>query len=720
MANGVHGRGALFDEDPPGLASRVVGVRPYRHRPSPYEHQGDVPFVVLAGARGLGKSLMLDRLRAAYRTHTPVALIDCESARFAAPPAGRPATTWSPVAQALTDIAEQLREPVVQGAGVLRFPRLQAGLLAVSATGWRGGDADGSREETARRILLLDEPRRPWSWVLRKWATRVAAKLISQLTGPAPQAVVEATLETLFEVVWSPRRRLAKAAGWYRNYPGGAGDRRFALTAIAEDFAAAENSRVNAEQWLVRALLADLTAGYRGWWQKSHRLGRPVVLVDNVQSGPGPGLMKAVLDERTQLTDETAFFASLRGHSHPALHHAIVRTLPETARSSGWTRDVPSSSGALLVSLPPLTREEARQVIGDVCAGATHEVDGERRRLEVAPQLQYAIHRLTFGNPLGVALLARTLRQLEPKDPVDPGTLLTSGLRLDERAGGEDPTAYQQLLVRLAPTDHLEELTLLAAAHDGASALAVAQERLPVTFGAGGLNRLRTALAEEGLPPVDGYFVGDPFLRSLLLLRLHLDEDPHRDHQRWQAVHHTLIRHYAEVPGAPDDPARSRFRLHHELALGETGNAVAYLRDTFRRTEPCGWLKTLLFVASAPYYHAHDPRGRDMGAADHRAAVARARTDDSENPPDSVDATLHLTVRRVLHAVWQLNDPLVLPDPEVARRMQWDLEQLSGLWAAGNAALWQTAQDWHEDALACRPLRAPCQDDTADARRDGQ
>jgi hypothetical protein len=72
-----------------------------------------------------------------------------------------------------------------------------------------------------------------------------------------------------------------------------------------------------------------------------------------------------------------------------------------------------------------------------------------------------------------------------------------------------------------------------------------------------------------------------------------------------------------------------------------------------------------------------------------------------------VDPVLHLRVRRLLHAVWQLTDPLVLPDPRVAERLRFELEQLSNLRAAGNALLWRASRDWPADALAGRPLRVP-------------
>ncbi|WP_019075716.1 hypothetical protein [Streptomyces hokutonensis] len=700
MGRGLHGRGALFEAQPPGLASRLTGLRPYQLLTTPYEHP-EPPFVVLAGARGLGKSTVLEELRTAYRGHTPVALIDCEADRLTRLPDGRPAATWSPVWQALTTVAEQLREPVVHGAGAIDFPRLEAGLLAVCATGWDARDEDSAREE-ARRILLLSDPARRWSVIAQGWATKVASRLIANVsgTGPVGQAFIEATLDTLFDLVWTPNGLLKAGADWYRDYPGASGDPKRGLIEIARDFRADGTSRTDAERWLLRALLADLGDTYRRRWERMRRVGRPVVLVDNVQSGPGPGLMKAVLKERSDgVGDQVAFFAALRGDRHPDLPDAVRHPLPEVGRASGWVPGASPSSRALLVTLPPLTPEETRRVIADVCA--TEEI-----RVEVPPQLPYAIHRLTAGSPLGAALLGEAVRQTRPVGAVSPGELLTAGLKPEGDVTSDPKPVYRELLDRLVAPGIAEELAVLATAHDGESARALAQgRRLRDSFGASGVNRLRTQLTSEGLPPAAGYFVGDPFLRTLLLLRLHLDD---ADHGRWRAVHRSLLSHYEGLPGSPDAPARARYRLHHELALGDTADAVEYLRDNFRLIPPRAWLETLLFVTAAPYYHAHDPHGRDIGAAgDHRKAVALARTDAEERPPEGVDPVLHLTVRRLLHAVWQVTDPLVLPDGEVADRMHFDLEQLSTVWPAGSELLYRAAQRWPEDALAGRALRVP-------------
>ncbi|MGC0401398.1 hypothetical protein RKD27_004042 [Streptomyces sp. SAI-126] len=692
----LHGRGALFDTEPAGLAPRLVGLRPHQHRAIAVEHPQELPFVVLTGARGTGKSALLREARDAYKGHTPVALIDCEAAEFAAPPAGRDAESWSPVSQALLVIAEQLAEPVT-GAGRITFPRLMSGLVAVAAGGWRDADSERIRREV-ERILLLNES---GSWIAGfagRWAGKVAANVTAAATGTGPllSSAIEATLESISDSFVHRRRQ--RAATWWRDYPNASRNARRGLMLLSGHFRAGGTSREHAERYLVRASLADLTDAYTGVLPRMQRLGRPLVLVDNAQSAPGPGLTDPVLRDRSEgIADQVVFLTALRGSGRPALRNAVRRTLPELARRTDWTPDPASpSSRALLVSLPPLTADDT-----------LHIVDEHR----VPPGLPHAVHRLTGGNPLGITLLTASAAQ---NGTASLGELLTSDVRLHEDRDGR-PT-YVELLDRLVPADRLEELTVLAAAHDHDSATALAEALLPDDFGPADVRALQTRLVQEGLPEVPGRFVGDPFVRTLLLLRLH-----HRsaDHGRWREAHETLIAHYA-----PTDPAEAhaRYRLHHELALGTTESAVTHLRDTFTCLDTRIWLRTLRFVASAPYFHAHDAEGHDFAARDdRRAAIALGHTDAVHRVPDSVDhavAALHLRIRRLLHAVWQLTDPLALPDPRVCDRLRFELEQLSNLRPAGNALLWRASRDWPEDALAGRPLRVP--DGNDDDSGDGE
>ncbi|MFH0178173.1 hypothetical protein [Streptomyces cacaoi] len=716
MHRRLYGRGALFDVEPAGLVPRLVGIRPYELHAEKPEHPAGPPLLVLAGGRGLGKSAVLAELWDAYTEHTrrgearrrtPVALIDCEDEQFARPPHEESPESWSPVWQALLVVAEQLTEPV-RAAGQLTFPRLTAGLVAVRASDWSGRtDSDRIRRELVR-ILLLNERASRFS-LAGRWAAKVASKVIAAASGGGPfvAATVEATLEALSEGV--THRKEQRPATWYRSYPNAGGNAKRGLLLLAGNFRAGGTSREHAERWLVRALLADLAEAYSGLGSHLTRLGRPLVLLDNARSGPGPGLLDAVLRDRADgVADQVVWVATVRGAAHPALGDAVHRELPEVARATDWEPGSSPSSRALLVPLPPLSPDDTLHMVGAVCDDTA-----------LPPQFPHATHRLTGGNPLGIVLLATTARQ-HPGQAASLGRLLTAKVRLEEGQADDGRPAYAELLRRLVPADRLDELTVLAAAHDHDSAVALADDRLPDDFGSSGVRSLRARLAAEGLPTAPGHFVGDPFTRTLLLLRLH-----HRraDHAKWREVHETLIRHYTHAAGQdPDDhdPAHARYRLYHELALGDTAGAVAYLRDTFAVLRTRTWLDTLRFLASAPYFHAHDAAGRDSdGRDDHRSAIALGRTDAGQEPPEGVNASLHLRIRRLLHAVWQVTDPLVLPDPKVCGRLEFELLQLSDQRPAGGALLFATSQAWPRDALAGRPLRTPAEDDDGDTDGDG-
>lgn len=141
--------------------------------------------------------------------------------------------------------------------------------------------------------------------------------------------------------------------------------------------------------------------------QRSHRLGRPVVLIDNVQERAGLGLMEPVLRDRADgIADQVVLFATLRGYTHPALRNAGRRALPEVARHTGWEPGTSPSSRALLVALPPLTPDDTLHLVGGASQG-----------LNIPPQLPHATHRLSGGSPLGVTLLAESARQNLPRGP---------------------------------------------------------------------------------------------------------------------------------------------------------------------------------------------------------------------------------------------------------------------------------------------------------------
>lgn len=672
MDRELFGREAVLD----GLAPRLIGLPPRGFQKVPFEHRDDLPAVVLTGGRGMGKTAVLKRLHSAYRRRTPIALIDCERAEFADQPTAHANThphphsqSWSPVTEALAELGEQLAPPV-HGAGAVEFPRLAAGLLAVASLGWRPHDDENILAE-GLRLGLLVEPGSRWRNQTRTWLTKVVAKFAAMASGVGPglDVVVETTVESLLDDLFNRGQRAS--ADWYGTYPGAGGKAKRGLTLLALHFRRGSEHRIRAERHLIGALRADLDAAYQGMG-RLRRVGRPVVLLDNAQAPLGRRLVEPVLRDRADgKRDHVVLISTLRGHDHPALRHAVRRTLPEVRHELGWRRGPEIASGAIAVELTPLDPEHVRQIF-----------DRKDPRQLTRPRLARAVHRLTGGRPLGVDLLAQAAGQDRHPERFTPASLLAAPVTLREDSEGQEVAA--ELLARLVPPSRLDWLTVLAPAHDVPSAEALAASRLPGEEGRTGLaavRDVRTLLATEhwqsapGPGQGQGHFVGDPFLRTLLLHRLRHGD---RDSTRWRAVHQTLRDHYANHHDAPH-------HLHHELALGATEGAVTYLRETFPHTDARRWLDELRFIASAP--HFDDP--------DVRRPVALGRLDaPAPPPPPGADTALHLRIRRLLFAVWQLTDPLALPDDEVTEKMGYELGLLSELHSSGNEVLWQASRSW--------------------------
>ncbi|CAM5703588.1 hypothetical protein SAURM35S_01397 [Streptomyces aurantiogriseus] len=668
MHRRLYGRGALFDVEPAGLVPRLVGLRPYEHFAVKVEHPDEIPVVVLAGGRGLGKSAVLAEVWEAYternrrgeaRRRTPVALVDCEDEQFARLPHAENPESWSPVWQALLVVAEQLTEPV-KAAGQLTFPRLTAGLVAVRASDWSGRTDSERIQRELVRILLLNERASRFSMAGR-WAARVAARVIgagaASGQGPYVAAAVETLLEALSEGFTHHREQ--KPSQWYRTYPNAGGNARRGLLLLAGNFRAGGTSREHAERRLVRALLADLTEAYSGLGSHLRRLGRPIVLLDNARSGPGPGLLDAVLRDRAEgAADQVVCVATVRGTDLPlslgsaraggtpmALEDAVRRELPEVARATEWEPGSSPSSRALLVPLSPLSPDETLHMVGAACDD-----------IEIPPQLPHATHRLTGGNPLGIVLLATAARQ-HPDQAASLGRLLTAGIRLEE-GQADGPPAYGELLRRLVPADRLDELTVLAAAHDHDSAVALAAAHLPDDFGSSGVRSLRVRLAEEGLPAAPGHFVGDPFVRTLLLLRLH-----HRDadHSGWREVADERLDSCTSRATRRQGRPRPRSRTPRPAPVtngsprpqGERRRR--HLRDTCRRPRhPHLAGHPLRSLALAPNFHglasgtrSPSPRNSWVKRSTLASSPSRSRWNRIRPPPSTVYSATRSTSQAV-------------------------------------------------------------------------
>ncbi|MGW6416201.1 hypothetical protein [Streptomyces sp. NPDC055055] len=680
MDRELYGREAVLDDG--GLVARLCGVTRYGAARVAYEHGDDPPVAVFTGGRGMGKTALLKEVRNRYKGYTPLALLDCAHIE---PPADH-GPGWTPVTGALAELAVQM-SPKVLGARPVRFPRLSLGLVAVASLGWSREDDERARHDLQRLGPLLatvDATR----GAATNWVGKVLAKLaatFAEATVPLAGLLAEATVETVLEEVFGRLQRASES--WYGSYRNAGGRGKAGLQQLAVDFEQGGRRRREAEDFLVGALTEDLVHAYTGL-RRGSRLGRPLLLLDNAHEPLGRQLVEPILRARSAegRRDRVVVLATSRVHDHEGLRQATRTRLPETAHRAPCPRGASVGSGILAVALTPLSPAQTRTAFD------RHDPAGR------APsELARAVHRLTGGRPLGVALLGRAAGEAPAavRARLTPGALLD--LTVELREDTPPVPVAPALLGELLPVRRPGPYAVLAATHDEESARMLAHARLQGESLDGDVAlRVRDTLRSEDWPEGPGHFVADPLLRALLLHRLRFEDGDHPRYAAWHAVHETLHRHYGPEPGP--------YRLHHDLALGRTEEAVAHLRATFPEQDVLGWLGRLRFVAAAPY-----PRERDRPGPDPRRAVALGQ-DPVDALPTGLDADgveLHLSVRRLLHAVWLLTDPLALPDDEVADRLAHELRRLSGRHLTGSGSLWDAATHWPRDILAWREPSLP-------------
>jgi hypothetical protein len=641
----LYGREAIFGND--GLAARLTGLTPYGSARAAYEHRDDPPVVVLTGGRGMGKTAVLKQLRHVYREITPVALADCE----AVTPPEDPGPGWTPVIGALPDLVAQFAARV-RAAPSVQFPRLSLGLVAVASISW-------TREDESRAQRDLQSLGPVLATVHSKgeaatgWVTKVLTKLAATtLDSVVPMAglLAEATVETVLEETFSRIQR--RSADWYGTYPQAGGNGRIGLRQLAVDFERGGDLRRRAEDHLVLALIEDLVRAYRGTARGTRR-GRPVLLLDNAHTVLGRQLVEPVLRRRAAGgRDQIAVFASSRVRDHEGLSHAVRRRLPEVAHGSHWARSTEVTSGILAVSLTPLNASHVQ--------AAFDRFDPAGR---TPAGLARGVHRLTGGRPLGVALFAQAAGEARAPATLVPGGLFDCTVEL--REDRPPVRVADELLRQLLPGQRPDVLSVLAAAHGEESARLLARTRLRGVPMDGDVALLvRDLLRAEDWQVGPDHFVADPLLRSLLLHRLRFQDGDHPHYAVWRAVHESLRGAYVPGGSFPSVP----HRLHQELVLGGAGACVTHLRVQFELGDVARWLDALRFIASAPY-----PRPLGGGGPDPRRAVALGREAAGELPDEETGlaglderaAQLQLQLRRLLHAVWLLSDPLALPDDEV-------------------------------------------------------
>ncbi|MFB7356593.1 hypothetical protein [Streptomyces gardneri] len=679
MDRELYGREAVLHDS--GLVARLSGLTRHGAARVAYEHGDDPPVTVFTGGRGMGKTALLKEVRNRYRGYTPLALLDCSHVE---PPADH-GPGWSQVTGALTELAVQL-SPKVLAAKPVQFPRLSLGLVAVASLGWSQEDDERARNDLLRLGPLLATVDAT-KGAAGAWVAKVLSKLaanFAEATAPMAGVLAEATVETVLEEVFGRFQRASE--NWYGSYRNAGGRGKAGLRQLAIDFEQGGRRRREAEDFLVGALTEDLLHAYTGL-RRGTRIGRPLLLLDNAHEELGRQLVEPILRARADgRRDRVVVLAASRVREHEGLRHATRTRLPETAHRAPCPRGTSVGSGILAVELTPLSPAQTRTAF-----------DRQDPAGRTPAELSRAVHRLTGGRPLGVALLGRAAGEApaELRAGLTPGGLLdlTVELREDAPPVPVAPT----LLAELLPVRRPGPYAVLAAAHDEESARMLAHARLQGESLDGDVAlRVRDTLRSEDWQEGPRHFVADPLLRTLLLHRLRFEDDDDPRYAAWRAVHETLHRHYGPEPGP--------YRLHHDLALGRTEEAVTHLRATFPEQDVLGWLGRLRFVAAAPY-----PRERNRPGPDPRRAIALGQAPSGDLPAglDADGTELHLSVRRLLHAVWLLTDPLALPDDDVADRLAHELRRLSGRHLTGSGSLWDAATHWPRDIRAWRELSLP-------------
>jgi hypothetical protein len=656
----LHDRDELFAlvEQLVGLAFSREGGRVTSGR------RGNPPVVLVAGGRGMGKTAVLDEIEEAYGNRAPRVRLDIAHQRYSPAQPGL-AAGGKPLLIILKDLKWEL-EMRVRPNGRLRFPRLRVALLAIET--WQPGWDSSTKIDldTADQLLraasknvaaIAHDNRTDWA---KGWVTDVLTEFSGTTTSFPVDIFVRATVRAFLTKTLNSLHRRAPIK-WHEEFDTRApGDGYQALVTVGRDWHLGGEYQARAEQVLAAALLADLSAGYSGGaWLT--RAASPLVLLDNVNVHPaGRRFLRLVLDSRARAGAE----------ADPLV---IVATSPEefftsmAASDPGAGPKLPASAALRRVGLTPLGQAD----VLDMLNGADPH--------HLPPGLAHLIRRLTGGLPLGVHVITRAVAFAAPEgSPRAPSSAVESGSILDLPVPGKEgasgaPVASHLLRLLIPDEGWRARLAILACARNADEAQALVDSHLAADEGRFAVSDAEELLRANGWESGPDHFVGDPFLRTLLLHKLGSPDNTPSSAE----VHSTLRDHHGGAGTgllADSEP----LRLYHCLALGEVGYVTRRLHESFAGSDAESWLETLYHVACVPY------RGRP----DHRRSVALGGADD-----DTKDV-VYRSVGRLLHAAWYLNDPLVAPDTTVIEKLADELKLLAGQHTRGNTVLSQAARTW--------------------------
>jgi hypothetical protein len=638
-----------------------LGFREDRHISS--RRQRATPVIAVSGSRGIGKTAVLKEISSAYGNRAPRVMLDIGDSRYSAGwPGSGPES--APLVRVLRDLKWGLELQVKLNNRALRFPRLALALLAITVS---RPDAEITLDEARRQLAdakesvakIAHDEREGWA---NDWTSDVISDILSDLSGhiaPFPVSIlVRASVRAFLSKTLNARHRAAPL-DWHRDYdPGEPGDGYEALITLGRNFRQGGDWLPEAEQALVAAFLADLSAGYQGLARLT-RAAFPLVLLDNAH-------LNSVGERFLQLA------LAIRA-TGDADHLVIIATGSEAlaARLAGAAG---SRAGLEAVTLTGLTQSDVLRMLAK----------SDPRRLP--PDIASIVFRLTGGLPLGIEVLTSALAAVAAASARRGGTaVLARSQILDIEVPGTsaDPGALvaERILGQLLPDPGWRSrLTVLSAAQSGAEAQAAAEVFLDADDGEL-VADAEELLARNGWNGDAGPLVGDRFLRVLLLHQL----GRRAAGTTGTAVHEALRDRYDAVLAGPLDKLEP-FRLHHCLALGEAAAVVQRLRDSFAESSADAWIDAVRVIARAPYGADQDPEQGSGRHQDRRRDVAAGEAD-----LGSRDEVLR-SVNRLLHAAWLLADPLGATDPEMEGKLADELKFLSHKHPTGNGVLSRAAR----------------------------
>lgn len=614
------------------------------------------PVILLLGARGSGKTALLEKLRERQAPRAPTVLLDLHKVAVQ--------RTF------LLDVRDGLSHRVPR-VGTVRLPLLRLGLLALSL----------DPQSNVRPPDQLEQKLRGEARALRTKAENLArqATRLLQKTGQAIAAIAISVIGWLLNGISA--RRLRRRLNWYRDVAGpGNGTAGGPLLELWDRWQEAARGDDESAQFVWRvlceALLADLRDDFNEFrWRHGRRTVNCMLLLDNADSDVGTAFLTALAECRRHprgKADPLVVVAAQGVLSDPA--HGISQPVPvsqlnpQGAWQSGWCPILLANLSATDLS----DRDMPDMVQSTVFRKPWQNAD--------------FVFAVTGGHPDAIRRLDARLRQ----PPLDPRQVLAL-----PAGSGAGSTVEDDLLARLRPLWVLDDdldrmgvfLTTLAPRMDLCASVFM-------YLGWSGADVLRTQRMLVDLmwaePETGDGLVVRPLPRLLLVRRLARDAD------LWERVHIGYLSRY-------QNPGDWIAKLYHELALTAEGDhknvhkiaavldeqiTKAINADAWTAASAHAWNADLVQVTKAPVRLVSP--GMPIAIKNDQRDVVKALAG-LEEPGDRLRI-----VTRLVAARWLARDRLFDPAHRLAGLIKDEYLYLAGKVEGDAQVFYQEAAEFDE------------------------